>query len=856
MIINNPWAVIKFGGTSVSTRENWGHIVTIIRRHLAASRRVLVVCSAISHVSNKLETLVNAAKNGTHEPVLQELEQMHRKLCEDLNVDFAANLATYFKRLTQLAEGIHLLGELTPRVKAHVMAHGELMLTIIGSAFLRSQQLTPTWQDARKLLTIESDPLAHHHAAYLMGRCSAVTDPNLLTKLNALSSALVITQGFIASNTAGETVLLGRGGSDTSAAYFAAKIGAEFCEIWTDVEGIFTANPKQIPEARLLQQLDYDEAQEIASMGGKVLHPGCIPPLKQQQIPLHVKCTFLPDHEGTRINATDEKAAVQIKSVICKYGVSLISIETVNMLHQVGFLANIFNCFKQRGLSIDLITTSESSVTVSLDNHTTAGDIALIELLLQDLAAFGKARLLGPCATVSLIGHRIRSCLPKLGEVFEVFAQQQIHLMSQAANDLNLTFVVDEDQAERLSQKIHVLLIESNGYGHLPKSSTITPHGRIAWWEKHSARLLALMEEFKEPLYVYNAACVRERANQISYCQAIDCVYFAMKANSNPDILKELYHLGMSFECVSWNEVLFILRLFPEISRSRILFTPNFASRAEYQNAVDEKIWVTLDSLYPLQNWPEIFSGQQIILRFDPGQGYGHHHYVCTGGSDSKFGIPLSELATLLELIKQHNVTVIGLHAHVGSGILRESTWKENYVALMQLLPNFPDVAIINVGGGLGVTENASQTPLDISKVNSHLLQAKTAFPELQIWMEPGRYLVAESGVILARVNQIKDKNGTVFVGLETGMNSLIRPALYGSYHEIVNLTRLHEKPAITAHIVGPICESGDILGYSRSLPETHEGDVFLIANTGAYGYVMSSHYNLRHPAREIFLTA
>lgn len=850
---NNPWIVIKFGGTSVSTRENWGHIVTIIRRHLAASRRVLVVCSAISHVSNKLEALVAAAKNGEHAPLLKELEGMHRQLCEELQVDFAANLAPYFKRLAQLTEGIYLLGELTPRIRAHVMAHGELMLTVIGAAFLRSQQFNPEWQDARQLLSVEPDPLAHHHAAYLMGRCSAVSDPNLVAKLNVLSS-LVITQGFIASNAAGETVLLGRGGSDTSAAYFAAKINAEFCEIWTDVEGIFTANPKQIPEARLLQQLDYDEAQEIASMGGKVLHPNCIPPVKQQQIPLYVKCTFLPDHEGTRIYATDEKAAVQIKSIICKYGISLISIETVNMLHQVGFLANIFNCFKQRGLSIDLITTSESSVTVSLDNHTTAGDIALVELLLQDLAAFGKARLLGPCATVSLIGHHIRACLPKLGEVFEVFAQQQIHLMSQAANDLNLTFVVDEDQAERLAQKIHALLIESNGYSHLPKSAAIITVRHSAWWEQERERLLALIEKQREPLYVYNAASIRERANQIIDCQAIDCVYFAMKANGNPDILKELYHLGMSFECVSWNEVLFVVKLFPEISRSRILFTPNFAPREEYQNAINEKIWVTLDSLYPLLHWPEIFSGQRVILRFDPGQGYGHHHYVCTGGSDSKFGIPLSELPLLLQLIKQHNVTVIGLHAHVGSGILREATWKENYVTLAQLLPNFPDVTIINIGGGLGVTENAGQTPLNIPKVNASLSQAKMAFPELQIWMEPGRYLVAESGVILARVNQVKDKNGTLFVGLETGMNSLIRPALYGSYHEIVNLTRLHEKPAITAHIVGPICESGDILGYSRILPETHEGDVFLIANTGAYGRVMSSNYNLRQPAKEYWL--
>ena len=135
---------------------------------------------------------------------------------------------------------------------------------------------------------------------------------------------------------------------------------------------------------------------------------------------------------------------------------------------------------------------------------------------------------------------------------------------------------------------------------------------------------------------------------------------------------------------------------------------------------------------------------------------------------------------------------------------------------------------MINVGGGLGVTENPSQHALNLPVVNHSLLQAKAAFPDLKIWMEPGRYLVAEAGVILARVTQVKDKNGVMFVGIETGMNSLIRPALYGSFHEIVNLTRLDQKTSLTAHIVGPICESGDVLGYSRILPETREGDVFL----------------------------
>jgi bifunctional diaminopimelate decarboxylase / aspartate kinase len=842
------WVVIKFGGTSVATAENWRHIANIVRRHRSQGHRVLVVCSAITQVSNKLEALLTLALLGKQDEVLKDLEAVHQTLCRDLSVDFTV-LEGWFKRLRELAEGVSLIQEASPRIRALVMAHGELLSTTLGAVFLRAQNLEVDWQDARELLLAENDPIQHHSARYLMAYCQSNPDPILIEKISGLSP-VVITQGFIARNSANETVLLGRGGSDTSAAYFAAKIQSQFCEIWTDVKGIFTANPKQIPQAHLLSELDYDEAQEIASMGGKVLHPNCIPPLKHQQIPLFVKCTFLPEHPGTKISVTDQKTAVKIKSVICKYGISLISIETVRMLHQVGFLANVFNCFKQRGLSIDLISTSESSVTVSLDNVSTAGDVHLIQLLLQDLSAYGHAHLTGPCGSISLVGHYIRSSLPKLGEVFELFSQHQIYLMSQAANDLNLTFVVEEDQAERLAQKIHALLIEP---AYRTEELKTTPLKEM-WWQKSQGRLLSLMEEYQQPLYVYDQATLQQQAQQLLSCHSIDAIYYSVKANRHPDILKLFFASGLNFECVSIYEVQFLLHLFPGIDKSRILFTPNFALKTEYQQAFDEKILVTVDNLYPLKNWPEVFAGQSIILRIDPGEGYGHHRYVCTGGTDSKFGISLNDLAILLELLSQHAFKVVGLHAHVGSGILREQMWKENFLALSGLMRYFPDVQILNLGGGLGVPENSGQKSLDLQAVDASLSSTKAAFPNIKIWLEPGRFLVAEAGVLLARVTQVKQKSDVVFIGVETGMNSLIRPALYGSYHEIVNLSRLDQPPAISAHITGPICESGDILGYSRILPETREGDVILIANTGAYGRVMSSSYNMREPAREYFL--
>jgi len=156
------------------------------------------------------------------------------------------------------------------------------------------------------------------------------------------------------------------------------------------------------------------------------------------------------------------------------------------------------------------------------------------------------------------------------------------------------------------------------------------------------------------------------------------------------------------------------------------------------------------------------------------------------------------------------------------------------------------------VGGGFGVPERVGEPGVDLAKLEAALARVKSAFPKYEIWLESGRYLVATAGVLLARVTQLKTKSDIKYVGIATGMNSLIRPALYGSHHDIVNLTRITEPATQIANVVGPICESGDFIGHDRLLPETEGGDVLLIANAGAYGFAMASHYNLREPAPEI----
>jgi diaminopimelate decarboxylase/aspartate kinase len=285
-----------------------------------------------------------------------------------------------------------------------------------------------------------------------------------------------------------------------------------------------------------------------------------------------------------------------------------------------------------------------------------------------------------------------------------------------------------------------------------------------------------------------------------------------------------------------------------------LLFTPNFAAREEYAQAYERGALVTLDNLHPLEQWGDVFAGREVIVRLDLGVGRGHHDHVKTGGAQSKFGLALDELAQFRRLATQHKVRITGLHAHLGSGILDVAHWREVYVQLASLAEKIGSVRTLNIGGGFGVPARGDEQALDLAALGGVLAEVKTAYPQFELWAEPGRYLVADAGVLLARVTQLKRKGDVRYVGCDVGMNSLIRPALYEAYHEIVNLTRLDEGARDLVQVVGPICESGDVLGSNRRLPTTQEGDVLLIAQAGAYGAVMASHYNLREPATEVVL--
>lgn len=857
---SDNWLVMKFGGTSVSSPEGWATIRDLIRERQSAGYRPVIVHSALATVSNRLAAMLDAAIGADYEEQLDAIVAMHTDLADRLGIDGESLLADHFGELRQLLAGIRLVREISPRVQARVMALGELMATRLGGAYLRSAGIDVTWVDARDALQSVDVPHENERSRYLAASCAFDADAALQARYAALPG-VILTQGFIARNSGGEGVLLGRGGSDTSAAYFAAKLAAVGLEVWTDVPGMFSANPRLVPGARLLNTLSYEEAQEIASTGGSVLHPRCIRPVRRHDIPLRVRCTTQPALPGTLISRDPGSDAPGVKAISGRGGITVVSMDTLGMWREVGFLAEAFACFSEMGLSIDLVSTAETNVTVTLDTALDPIDATTLARLRTSLERLCRVDVIENAEVVSLVGQKIRALLHEIGPALEVFEEHRIHLVSQAANDLNLSFVVEEGQAHRLLQKLHGSLVRppqtdavfGPTWNELQAEPSPAVSTRRPWWAIKRDRLLEIGAA-ESSAYVYDLDTVREACARLAGLEYVDRVYYAIKANSHPAILRVVEAAGLNFECVSPGEIEHVLEALPGLDRRRILFTPNFAPRAEYESGFTSDVWVTLDNLYPLRAWTDAFAGREIFLRLDTGQGRGHHEHVRTAGAQSKFGIPLFELDEVRELTERGGARVVGLHAHTGSGILQADNWRNVAATLIEVAQSFPDVRTLDVGGGLGVPEKPGQDVLDMPALDASLAELKTAHPQYELWLEPGRYVVAEAGVLLTRVTQTKGKGDVRYVGVSTGMNSLIRPALYGAYHEIANLSRLGDKPDHVVNVVGPICETGDKLGTDRLLPPCREGDVLLIANTGAYGRVMSSRYNFREPAPEIVI--
>ena len=858
-----PWTVLKFGGTSVSRRHRWDTIGRLAQQRadegdaLSVDNRVLVVVSALSGVTNALQGIADGRQIDTQ---IAALVERHRTFCAELDLDADAVLGECVSILRALGTDSRAATR-SLDWQAEVLAQGELLSSTIGAAYLRAQGLDVGWCDARDWLSAVSLPNASAWAQRLSVNCRYLEDADFANRFATQPARMLISQGFIARHADGNTAILGRGGSDTSAAYFGALLKAQRVEIWTDVPGMFSANPREVPDARLLARLDYAEAQEIATTGAKVLHPRAIAPCRDTGVPLAILDTERPELPGTRIDAS-AATVPGVKAISRRNGIVLVSMESMGMWQQVGFLADVFERFKRHGLSIDLIGSSETNVTVSLDPSENLVSSDVLAELSADLAEVCRVKVIAPCAAITLVGRGMRSLLHKLSDVWATFGRERVHLISQSSNDLNLTFVIDEADADGLLNELHGELIRS---GAMPvqdasvfgPSWTEIAHGKpqreTPWWIAHAADLAARAAA-GTPRYVYHLPTVRARARMLRETAAIDRRFYALKANPHPEILRALEAEDSGFECVSLGEVRHVFATLPGIDPQRVLFTPSFAPRAEYEAAFAHGVNVTVDSVEALQRWPEIFRGRALWLRLDLGRGDGHHAKVRTGGADAKFGLPLSKVDAFVAEARRLDAKIVALHAHLGSGIDNPGHWREVYADLAGLAEQIGTVDTLDIGGGLPVPYTPDARPFDVAGWRAGLDEIKAAFPRFRLAVEPGRYLVAEAGVLLLRVTQVIGKDGLRRVGLDGGMNALMRPAMYDAYHGIHNLSRLDDVDTAAFDVVGPICESSDVFGRARRLPKaTVEGDVVLIADAGAYGMTMAHTYNLRAlPAEEI----
>ncbi|WP_304060391.1 bifunctional aspartate kinase/diaminopimelate decarboxylase [Metallibacterium scheffleri] len=840
-----PWIVLKFGGTSVSTAARWATIRDLARARRAQGARVLVVVSALAGMTDALKSLCAEPDVAPRLLAWTRIEARHAALAAELGLPdtaaWHAQLQSLHALLTAGADAHDAL-----RWQAAVMAHGELLSSALGADYLHAH-----WLDARGALLAHAQPNQSERVQRLSATLDTAPDAAVSAAL-ARHGEVLITQGFIARDEVGDTVLLGRGGSDTSAAHFGALLRAARVEIWTDVAGMFSANPRQVPDARLLRRLDYEEAQEIATTGAKVLHARCLAPLRAPRVPLWIKDTEHPDLAGTVIDAESVSASPSVKALSMRKAITLVSMESIGMWQQVGFLADVFAQFKHHGLSVDLIGSAETNVTVSLDATENLLDSDALAALAADLARVCRVKVIAPCAAVTLVGRGMRSMLHRLEGLLAELGGERVHLISQSSNNLNLTFVVDEAVADALLPRLHALLLQAGAlraddaalFG--PSWQALYASAVVAasppWWRGARARLLDAAAR-GTPRYVYHLPSVRAHAQALRALGAVDRWYYALKANPHPALLVALAAAGFGLECVSPGELDAARSHAPQAPR---LFTPNFAPRADYAAALAAGELVTLDALHPLQHWGELFAAREIGLRVDLGSGVGHHEKVRTGGSASKFGLPLGDIAAFLALAQRQGARVVVLHAHLGSGVLDAAHWPRVYAQLASLAERIGTLRALNIGGGLGLPQRAGEQPLDLAALDAGLLEIKRAYPQYELWMEPGRYLVAEAGVLLARVTQIKSKDARLYLGVDAGMHTLLRPALYGAHHGIVNLTRAEAAADTLYQVVGPICESGDVLGSDRRLPAAQEGDVMLIEHAGAYGAAMASNYNLR----------
>ncbi len=385
---------------------------------------------------------------------------------------------------------------------------------------------------------------------------------------------------------------------------------------------------------------------------------------------------------------------------------------------------------------------------------------------------------------------------------------------------------------------------------------------------KHTPRELA--ERFGTPLYVYNENILRQRCRELRGLSAHPGfrVNYSAKANTNLTLLSIVHDEGCVVDAMSPGEL--HLNRLAGFAPQDILYVCNNVSDEELRNAMDNGVLISVDSLSQIDRCGRLNPGGRIMVRFNPGIGAGHHQKVITAGKETKFGVTPDKMDDVFVLLHEHKLTLAGINQHIGSLFMEPQGYLEAAAFLLSLAEKLPDGAletleIIDFGGGFGIPYHKyeQEARLDMAELGHNLHGLLTDWSQRtgykgRFYVEPGRYVAAECGILLGRVHAVKNNGENRYVGTDLGFNVLVRPAMYDSFHDIEIYREGGEPDASTEiqTIVGNICESGDILAEKRALPLMREDDVIGVLDAGAYGYVMASTYNQRLRPAEVLIDA
>ncbi|MDD5361800.1 MAG: lysine-sensitive aspartokinase 3 [Ignavibacteria bacterium] len=452
--------VMKFGGTSVGGSAAISRLVQIVKSRIR--RNPVIVVSAISQATDTLHKTAMLSAAGEFiaaKKSLGELKIRHLNLCRELLGEKSLSYGNtvekvneYFSELLDLIKGVNLLSELSDRSLAKIITYGELLSSYIIYEVLNENGIKCGIADARDFIFTDNNYLKSEPDTDLIKEYT----PSVINEIMKGHNT-VITQGFISNTIDKVTTTLGRGGSDFTASLIGMALDAEEIEIWTDVDGVHTADPRKVKNTKSVSVMSFEEAAELAYFGAKILHPSTIQPAIDKNIPVRILNSMSPESEGTLVLRDDKVRENGVRSISCKENITVLNVFSAKMLNSYGFLRKLFEIFDKHKTSVDLITTSEVNVSLTLDSD------EHLNKIVTELSLFSRVSVENDKALVCVVGKDLKNTKGVTGRIFGAVWNYNITMVSQGASAINISFVVNRSDLNNVLQALHDEFFETKG---------------------------------------------------------------------------------------------------------------------------------------------------------------------------------------------------------------------------------------------------------------------------------------------------------------------------------------------------------------------------------------------------------